>query len=216
MWHPSSQGSTCRGIRVAGTPVIAAPGASYAVDFSQLMKNAELLPPAAADRAAGKIDEASRRRESETKTTNCPRKRVNSTPAAAARPRGLSRADSRDRAPRARRLVVAASVRRLVRGRTSALRRERHAGGAHACAWRQVRQLLAVPGFERLAYGAVRSLPGQGGHGRRLVQLLALEVFVSHCGSRAAMDDDIPVIVGVRVKCASCGHTEDETYGSDQ
>ena len=65
MWHPSSQGSTCRGIRVAGTPVIAAPGASYAVDFSQLMKNAELLPPAAADPAAGKIDEHRRDESSE-------------------------------------------------------------------------------------------------------------------------------------------------------
>ena len=57
MWDPSSQGFICRGIRVAGTPAIAAPAASYAFDFSQLMKNAELLPSAAADRAAGKIDE---------------------------------------------------------------------------------------------------------------------------------------------------------------
>ena len=53
----SSQRSICRGTRVAGTPAIAAPVTSYAFDFSQLMQNAELLPPAAADRAAGKIDE---------------------------------------------------------------------------------------------------------------------------------------------------------------
>ena len=45
------------GSKVAGTHAIAAPGASYAVDFSQLMKNAELLPPAAAGCTAGKIDE---------------------------------------------------------------------------------------------------------------------------------------------------------------
>jgi len=43
--------------KVAGTLVIAAPGASYAVDFSRRLKNAELLPPAAADSATGKIDE---------------------------------------------------------------------------------------------------------------------------------------------------------------
>jgi len=57
MWNSRSQRFNCRGVRAAGTPAIAAPGALYAVDFSQLMKNAELLPPAAADCAAGKIDE---------------------------------------------------------------------------------------------------------------------------------------------------------------
>jgi hypothetical protein len=57
MWSPDSHGLICRGTRVAGTPAIAAPGASYAVDFSRLMKNAELLPPVAADSSAGKIDE---------------------------------------------------------------------------------------------------------------------------------------------------------------
>jgi hypothetical protein len=57
MWNSHSQRFNCRGVRAAGTPAIAAPGALYAVDFSQLMKNAELLPPAAADCAAGKIDE---------------------------------------------------------------------------------------------------------------------------------------------------------------
>jgi hypothetical protein len=53
----SCQVSICRGGTVAGTPAIAAPGASYAVDFPRLMKNPELLPPAAADSSAGKIDE---------------------------------------------------------------------------------------------------------------------------------------------------------------
>jgi len=52
----SSHKSICRGIRVAGTPAIAAPGTSYAVDFSQLLEKAELLPPAA-DCATGKIAE---------------------------------------------------------------------------------------------------------------------------------------------------------------
>jgi hypothetical protein len=80
MWPARSQRFNCMGVSVAGTPAIAAPRASYAVDFSQLMKNAELLPPAAADCAAGKIDEASRRRESGTKTTTCPRKRGSSRP----------------------------------------------------------------------------------------------------------------------------------------
>jgi len=30
-----------------------------------------------------------------------------------------------------------------------------------------------------------------------------------------AMDDDIPVVVRMRVECARCGHTEDETYKFD-
>ncbi len=29
----------------------------------------------------------------------------------------------------------------------------------------------------------------------------------------ADMDDDILVVVRMRVECARCGHTEDETYG---
>ena len=29
------------------------------------------------------------------------------------------------------------------------------------------------------------------------------------------MDDDIPVVVKMRVECARCGHTEDETYTFD-
>jgi ribosomal protein S27AE len=29
------------------------------------------------------------------------------------------------------------------------------------------------------------------------------------------MDDDIPVVVRMRVECARCGHTEDETYKFD-
>jgi hypothetical protein len=29
------------------------------------------------------------------------------------------------------------------------------------------------------------------------------------------MDDDIPVIVRMRVECAACGHAEDETYEFD-
>src|SRR5215471_11995543 len=78
MWHRSSQESLSRGTTVAGTPAIAAPGASYAIDFSWPLESAELLLPAAADRAAGKIDEASRRRESGTKTTTCPRNRGSS------------------------------------------------------------------------------------------------------------------------------------------
>ena len=57
MWYPSSHGLICRGMRVAGTPAIAAPGACYAVDFSRLSKNEALLPPAAADCTTGKIDE---------------------------------------------------------------------------------------------------------------------------------------------------------------
>jgi hypothetical protein len=73
----------CRSIwgdsAVAGHPAIAVPGASYAIDFSHSMKNAELLPPVAAGCTAVKIDEASRRRESGTKTVTCPRKRGSST-----------------------------------------------------------------------------------------------------------------------------------------
>jgi len=57
MRNPSSQRVICRSTRVAGTRAIAAPAASYAFDFSQLTKNPELLPPAAADCSAGKIDE---------------------------------------------------------------------------------------------------------------------------------------------------------------
>ena len=57
MRPPTSHGLIGRGIVVAGTPAIAAPGASYAVDFSRRLKNAELLPPAAADSPTGKIDE---------------------------------------------------------------------------------------------------------------------------------------------------------------
>jgi hypothetical protein len=30
------------------------------------------------------------------------------------------------------------------------------------------------------------------------------------------MDTRIPVVVRMQVECAGCGHTEDETYGSDQ
>jgi len=45
------------GGKVAGTPAIAAPGTSYAIAFAQFMKNAELLPPSAADCAADMIDE---------------------------------------------------------------------------------------------------------------------------------------------------------------
>jgi len=66
------------GSKVAGTHAIAAPGASYAVDFSQLMKNAELLPPAAAGCTAGKIDEHREDESHQTKTTTCPRKRGSS------------------------------------------------------------------------------------------------------------------------------------------
>ena len=29
------------------------------------------------------------------------------------------------------------------------------------------------------------------------------------------MDDDIPVVVRMRVECARCGHTEDDTYEFD-
>src|SRR5207244_813821 len=57
MRSPASHGLICRGILVAGTPAIAAPGASYAVDFPRLLENDELLPPAATDSPAGKIDE---------------------------------------------------------------------------------------------------------------------------------------------------------------
>jgi hypothetical protein len=53
----ASHGLIWRAIAVAGTPVIAAPEASYAIDFSRLLKNDELLPPAAADSPTGKIDE---------------------------------------------------------------------------------------------------------------------------------------------------------------
>ena len=42
------------------------------------LRHAELLPPAAADCTAGKIDEGSRRRESGTKTVTRPRKRGSS------------------------------------------------------------------------------------------------------------------------------------------
>src|SRR5712671_3118715 len=64
----SSHESICRGIRVAGTPGIAAPGTSYAVDFSRLLEKAELLPPAAADSPTGKIDEY---REEESAVMSC-------------------------------------------------------------------------------------------------------------------------------------------------
>ncbi len=57
MWPPTSHGLIWRGIALAGTPAIAAPGASYAVDFSRRLKNDELLPPAVADSPTGKIDE---------------------------------------------------------------------------------------------------------------------------------------------------------------
>src|SRR5205807_5863314 len=57
MRPPTSHGLIWRGIAVAGTPAIAAPGASYAVDFSRRLKNDELLPPAVADSPTGKIDE---------------------------------------------------------------------------------------------------------------------------------------------------------------
>jgi len=53
----SSHESICRGIRIAGTPGIAAPGTSYAVDFPRLLEKAEFLPPEAADSPTGKIDE---------------------------------------------------------------------------------------------------------------------------------------------------------------
>jgi hypothetical protein len=82
----------CRSIwgdsEVAGHPAIAALGASCAIDFSHSMKNAELLPPVAAGCTAVKIDEASRRRESGTKTVTCPRKRGSSRhpPVARSRP----------------------------------------------------------------------------------------------------------------------------------
>ena len=75
---PSSQRPIRRAITVAGTHAITAPEASYAVDFSRLLENAELLPPAAADCTAGKIDEHGGRREFVTKTENRPRKRGNS------------------------------------------------------------------------------------------------------------------------------------------
>ena len=57
MRPPTSHGLIWRGIALAGTPAIAAPGASYAVDFSRRLKNDELLPPAVADSPTGKIDE---------------------------------------------------------------------------------------------------------------------------------------------------------------
>jgi Zn ribbon nucleic-acid-binding protein len=31
----------------------------------------------------------------------------------------------------------------------------------------------------------------------------------------AAMDDDVPVIVRMRVECVRCGHAEDDTYEFD-
>jgi hypothetical protein len=64
---------------VAGTLAIGAPGASYAVALSQHSKNPELLPPAAADCATGKIDQDREDEESDTKTINRPRKRGSST-----------------------------------------------------------------------------------------------------------------------------------------
>jgi hypothetical protein len=57
MRPPASHGLIWRGIAAAGTPAIAALGASYAVDFSRRLKNDELLPPSAADSPTGKIDE---------------------------------------------------------------------------------------------------------------------------------------------------------------
>jgi len=57
MMAQTSNGSSCRGIRVAGAHAIAGPGASYAVDFPRLLENDQLLPPAAADSPTGKIDE---------------------------------------------------------------------------------------------------------------------------------------------------------------
>jgi len=57
MRAPAAHGPICRGIRVAGTPAIAAPGASYAVDLYWLFENDALLPRAAADSPTGKIDE---------------------------------------------------------------------------------------------------------------------------------------------------------------
>ena len=57
MWLPGSHGAICRGITVGGIPAIAAPGASYAIDFSQQSQNEALLPPPAADSPTGKIDE---------------------------------------------------------------------------------------------------------------------------------------------------------------
>jgi hypothetical protein len=44
MRPPASQGLNFRGTRVAGTPAIAAPGASNAIDFYRLLENDELLP----------------------------------------------------------------------------------------------------------------------------------------------------------------------------
>ena len=57
MRSPTSHGLICRGMVVAGTPAIAAPGASYAVDLPRLLENDELLPPSVADSPTGKIDE---------------------------------------------------------------------------------------------------------------------------------------------------------------
>ena len=57
MRPPTSHGLIWRGIAVAGTPAIAAPGASYAVDLPRLLENDELLPPAVADSPTAKIDE---------------------------------------------------------------------------------------------------------------------------------------------------------------
>jgi hypothetical protein len=66
------------GSEVAGTPVIAAPEASYAAAFSQLMKNAELLPPSAADCTAGKI--AEHREDESSELRRQPVHRNGSTP----------------------------------------------------------------------------------------------------------------------------------------
>ena len=79
MRSPASHGLICRGIVVAGTPAIAAPGASYAVDFPRLLENDELLPPAATDSPAGKIDEHREEEKPGTKTTSRPRKRGSSS-----------------------------------------------------------------------------------------------------------------------------------------
>ena len=35
------------------------------------------------------------------------------------------------------------------------------------------------------------------------------------CITLPGMDDDIPVVVRMRVECARCGHAEDETYEFD-
>ncbi len=75
----SSHGPICRGIRVAGTPAIAAPAASYAVDFSRRLENDELLPPDGGRLRCGVRSMKSGKTESETKTITCPPKRGNSS-----------------------------------------------------------------------------------------------------------------------------------------